>query len=448
MQRAFLAAGLTMLLGVAASAQQLTLVEAVRLAIETHPSLRTADSGVAMAAERVRQARAARLPQLQVTETFTRGNNPVFAFGSLLEQNRFAAENLTLSSLNDPASVNNFRTSVSSRFPLFDGRQTASRIAQAEAYGEGAAGQRKALEQRVRFEVIRSFQSLALAEALSAAAARAISSAEADVSLARSRRDAGVAVEGDVLAAEVQYAEFRRQQIQAEGDVAVAVAELNSLMGRPLDAQLSIGAVTMGNFTIPTAEQLQIMAVSERPDLKASRALLNAAAAATREQHAESAPHLDVFANSGLSSRSLLPGSTDYAVGASITFNAFDAGRKARAAEKRQAEAAAAAEHAERERQVRLEVIRARQAVVTAAEQIRAADASAGQAREALRISEDRYQEGLATITAVLRAQTDLSRAETNVIAAQHAYTIGYAALLLATGTLADVAPFTGGAGQ
>jgi outer membrane protein TolC len=446
--RAISAAVLTLFFGVLAAAQQLTLDEAVRLAMETHPSLRAADSGIEVAADRVRQAKAGRLPQLQFTETFARSNNPVFAFGSLLEQNRFAAENLTLSSLNDPASVNNFRALLSSRFPLFDGRQTSSRVAQAEAHGEVAAGQRLALEQRLRYEVVRSYHEIALAEALRAAAARAVSAAEADATLARSRRDAGVAVDGDVLAAEVQVADSRRRQIQTEGDVAIAIAELNSLIGRPFDSPLVITPTLTRTFTVALPEELQRTAVSERPDLKASRALVSAAAAATREQRAESLPRVEVFANTGLSSRSVLPGSTDYTVGASVAFSIFDAGRNARAAERRHAEAMVEAEHREKERQIRLEVLRARQAVVTASEQIRAAAVSAAQAREALRITEDRYREGLATITAVLRAQADVSRAETNEIAAQHAYITGYAALLLSTGALTDVRPFTVDAAQ
>ena len=42
-------------------------------------------------------------------------------------------------------------------------------------------------------------------------------------------------VESDLLAAEVQLAEFRQQQIDSEGDVAVAYAALNTVLGLPVD---------------------------------------------------------------------------------------------------------------------------------------------------------------------------------------------------------------------
>ena len=66
------------------------------------------------------------------------------------------------------------------------------------------------------------------------------------------------------------------------------------------------------------------------------------------------------------------------------------------------------------------------------------------QAAEALRITENRYGAGLDPITALLRAQTDLVRARMNLIASENDYTVGYARLLLVTGTLTDTASFTG----
>jgi outer membrane protein TolC len=55
---------------------------------------------------------------------------------------------------------------------------------------------------------------------------------------------------------------------------------------------------------------------------------------------------------------------------------------------------------------------------------------------------QDRYQEGLTTITEVLRAETTLTRARLNVVASRHDYYVGYAAVMLSTGRLTDVQPF------
>jgi outer membrane protein TolC len=55
---------------------------------------------------------------------------------------------------------------------------------------------------------------------------------------------------------------------------------------------------------------------------------------------------------------------------------------------------------------------------------------------------QDRYHEGLTTITEVLRAETALVRARMNVLAARHDYYIGYANVLLTSGRLTDVQAF------
>jgi outer membrane protein TolC len=153
-------------------------------------------------------------------------------------------------------------------------------------------------------------------------------------------------------------------------------------------------------------------------------------------------PRLDVFTSYGVSSRNFTGGSGDYLVGASMTFNLFDAGRKARLDQARAAEALATAEQERLANQLRLEVVRAQQQFLTARARLAVASRVISHATEALRIVQERYHEGLTTITEVLRAETALVRAQTNVLAARYDHYIGYASVLLATGRLIDVQPF------
>ncbi|MFK8843555.1 hypothetical protein, partial [Escherichia coli] len=77
-------------------------------------------------AERLTQARAGFRPKVDVAESWQRGNQPVFVFGSLLAQGRFEAQNFALAALNHPDAVDNFRSAVSVEQPLFDGATRAS----------------------------------------------------------------------------------------------------------------------------------------------------------------------------------------------------------------------------------------------------------------------------------------------------------------------------------
>jgi outer membrane protein TolC len=135
-------------------------------------------------------------------------------------------------------------------------------------------------------------------------------------------------------------------------------------------------------------------------------------------------------------------GSSDYAVGAAVTVNIFDAGRKARINEARAAEVIAQAEQEQLANQISFEVMRAYQQFVSARERLLVVAQTTTQASEVLRIVQDRYREGLTTITEVLRAQLALVRARTDVLTARQEHYVAYANVLLATGRLKDVRPF------
>ena len=108
----------------------LALPRAVDLALRHHPLLRAAVSRRAMADAQLREAQAGHWPLFQFSEVFTRSNNPGFVFGSLLEQGRFEQQDFNLDSLNHPDYLNNFRTAMILRLPIFNQRETETRVAQ------------------------------------------------------------------------------------------------------------------------------------------------------------------------------------------------------------------------------------------------------------------------------------------------------------------------------
>jgi outer membrane protein TolC len=241
----------------------------------------------------------------------------------------------------------------------------------------------------------------------------------------------------------VQLAEFRQQQIEAEADLAVAQAALNTVLGGAVDAtQKAAGQLAEKTFNIGSQTQLIQLALARRADLARAGLSLKSSRERARGARGEYLPRLDVFGAYGVSSQNLANGSSDYTVGASVTFNLFDAGRSARIKQARAAENAAAAEAENLASQIRFEVVRAYQQYVSARGRVSVAGRAVEQASEARRIVQDRYQAGLTTITEVLRTETALVRARMNLLAARYDHYIGYANVLLATGRLTSVDEF------
>jgi len=116
----------------AARAQEpLSLDDAIQRAVRQNPAIRAASAGVQEAAARADQARAGWLPRVDITESWQRGDQPVFVFGSLLAQRQFGPENFAIDALNHPAAINNFRTAITAEQLVFDGGRRESGIRQA-----------------------------------------------------------------------------------------------------------------------------------------------------------------------------------------------------------------------------------------------------------------------------------------------------------------------------
>ncbi len=429
----------------AGAPEELTLPLAVEIALRTNPLMRATAAGRQIADAQAQEAKAERFPLVQLSETWINGNNPVFVFGSLLEQGRFAQRNFDLRSLNNPDPLNNFRFGVTIKLPLFDGRQTSTRVAVTKLNQKQADTQTDQMAQRIRFETLKAYYGVLLAQTKKEVADEAVRLAEADVKRSGDRVETGTTVSSDLLSAEAQLAEFHQQRIQATGEIVIARAALNTALGLPVDAPQNVsGRLVDKTFNVVSQEGLMRMALDHRPDF--SRASL--AGESRREQlkgaRSEFLPRVDVFANAGVSANKwIYDGSGDYLIGASVTFNLFDAGRKARIAQARAAAELAASEQEHLANQIRLEVVRAYQEYVSARERLLVAERVISHANEALRIVQDRYHEGLTTITEVLRAETALVRARLNLLAARYDHYVGYANVLLATGRLTDVEPFT-----
>ena len=422
----------------------LTLSQAVEIALHKNPRTEVTAAGRTLADAQLQEARSGRKPLLQASETFTNSNNPVFVFGSLLEQGRFGPNNFAIGSLNNPDPLSDFRSAVTVRFPLFDQRQTETRVARAKIGRQQADQRTDLVEQQLRFEVVRAYYSVLLAQARVSVADDAIKTAEADMKRARDLFETGLTVHSDLLAAEVQLAEFRQQRIQAHAELITSVAALNTALGLPVETpQTPSGELGKRSFTVDSVDLLTSQALHNRPDYQQAISSIEASRAQVRGAQGEWQPRIDAFATAGASTHYLVTsGSTDYAVGASVTFNVFDAGRKARIDQARANESIARAGTEQFANQIRFEVVRSYQQYLSARERLAVVAQVSAQASETLRIIQDRYHSGLTTVTELLRAETALVRARTDVLNARYDQYVGYASVLLATGNLKDVRAF------
>ena len=419
---------------------RLDLRTAVDKAIEGNPVTKSADSRVKIAEAKIRESAAGKKPSVNFSQSVVRSNNPVFVFGSLLEQGRFGPSNFEINSLNNPNGLVNFRTQVNAEMPLFDQRQTSSRVSLAEIGRRQSVLMAEAARQQLRFEVLRTYYGVILERNLVKVTEDAVITAGANRKKTGDMVDVGMTTEADLLAAEVELAGAGQRKLEAEGQLITTLASFNLTIGEKpdLDHHLA-GDLSERFFPVEDQAELIRLAFENRPDYQ--RALLDVEKSrlqlkSVRDQRL---PRVDAFGNFGYSSPYIVNGSTDYTLGVNLTYSLFDPGRKARTEQAVEGEVLAGLERDDLANKIRLDVIRSLRAFKTSEAKIRVSIKSITQAEEALRIIDDRYKFGLTTFNEVLRANSALVRARQDLLTTRYEYYVSFARMLLATGRLGDV---------
>jgi outer membrane protein len=420
--------------------QSLTLSEAVRVALEKNPSAQAADAYAEAVEKGIAEARAGHAPRIDFSEGFARSNNPVFVFGSLLTQRQFTSADFALNRLNTPTPLDNFRTQFTATMPLFDAGQTRLRVRDAKLGARGAAQARQRARQQVVFDVVKAYNAELLARASLSVAEATVQTAQSDLNRAQARQDQGLAVPSDLLSAKVQLAQAQQDLLQARSGVSIAHAALNVAMGLPEDAEGQLaGGLGEVTFQPGSLSDRQRRALEARPDYLELSLGGQKAETATRLARTEFLPKLNLLSSWEEDNQTFAArGGNNWMLGASLNFNLFDGGaNRARLAAARALQRQSDAQLAQMAAAVRLQVREAYLNVGTAQDRVQLSRQARSEAEESLRIIQNRYESGLATITDLLRAEAANTAAQRNYLNSLFDYRIGFAALELATGELA-----------
>jgi len=98
----------------------ISLKEAVRQSMARSKVIEASAAARDAASARVIEAKGGLLPNVNYSESWTRSDNPVFVFSSLLTQRQFIESNFDVTSLNRPGFLNSFQSLVTADQSLFD----------------------------------------------------------------------------------------------------------------------------------------------------------------------------------------------------------------------------------------------------------------------------------------------------------------------------------------
>lgn len=417
-------------------ARPLTLPDLVDLALCRNPATAVAWAANRTAAAQVGIARAAELPNAQVSFGPTLSRTDSFG-GQRFELGNGQEFNATSNSTDLGTTA-----SLAVDYLLFDFGGRRARIDNAQASQRAAFAQFADTAQGVALEAVTAFNSLQANLAATIAGEASVAFARASLEFASGRERAGVATPADTLQARTALAQAELALVQARGDVRTAQGQLAVTIGLPPTTRLALAPAP----PLASADRLQrdvttLIADAERirPDIAAGRANLDAARASVRAARSDRRPTVGLNASDSLSYADSTNDRNNASIGLQLSvplFTGYD--RTYRLAAARSEADRAAAQLEQTRQQAGLDVFTQATALETQIRVLATARELIASATASADIAQGRFRAGVGTFTDLLNAQSALADARQQLVAADFGVRNAQAQLARSIGAIGE----------
>jgi outer membrane protein len=413
----------------------ITIDECIGIALRQNPDIEIATCRIEAAEAKIKQAASAYYPWLTLSSSYTRTNNPPQAFMMKLNQ-----KNLDMMSPgfdpNDPDDTGNIRTSLGFKYRLYDFGRRKMDYLMAQGGRSIAAEQRAAVQNEMIYQVTDYFYGSLQADAFVSVQEKSVESLQESLRVARERFKAGTAIKTDVLNLEVKLAQAQEDLIKAKNGVMLAVAALNTLIGREVVTVEDICHCEAFD-DIPALIGYETVDAERRPEMRMAQIMSDISEHKLKKSEREYAPFLNAFGSLDWDGEDFGDTEDSYLVGAQIEWDIFTGFyRYYNIADTRAALGSAEAEARKIRDHLLLDLKKSYLIAVEARERLDVSRKIVQSAEEALRITQERYLHKAADITELLTAEVGLTAIRTRAAAAYYDYLKALSNMERAKGTL------------
>lgn len=395
-------------------APTVTLDEAIRLALRNQPAMIQALGDVNVAAAGRREAVGNWLPSLSASSSMSQSSSQRFDQAT----QRTVSGGATAASAGFSASME-----------LFDGFR---RFAQSRSAGASQASADAALvaqEFQVTLLTKQSFFNALAADELVRVSETRIRRAEEQLKVSRDKLAAGSATRSDTLRSTVELGNAQLQMLNARTQRANAVASLARLIG--FDGPVTpVAAEGMYDIALIDRAALEQELLGNAPAVLSAEAALNAAEAQVGVTRAQYMPSLSASYSRSFSGTDFGALNPSWSARLSLSWNLFNGfSRETGVARVNASRDAAEARAADSRRQAAASLTQFINSLEAAQARIAIGLTSTVAAEEDLRVQNERYRLGAATIVEVLASQVSLDQAEVDLVQARLDFLVAKAQL-------------------
>ena len=422
---------------------QLTLKQAIAIALEFHPRRQEAISESGAAGERIGEARSYMLPQVYGTSQYLRstingiGNTEYYSLGFVPRISGTNHDQPVSDTSQSADTSNNYLGGLSVSQFLFDFGRHRGLVSQRRYEAAAAKAQEQMVDLDLIFEVSHSYFDLLAAQQMVRVYEKAVEQRQFHLHEAQVKTKAGLRPELDVFVTQAELERAQLNLVQAQNATADAKAQLDNSMGlsdhapsyRPADV-LTFGKVS------DDLDALVTQGIRNRPDLLALEDQARAMGAQVTQYRSDYFPQADAVGGYNAMSTGL-PAVNNFNVGLVITwplFNGFLTTHQVEEAHLHEQ----ALEHAIKDLRQRV-ILQIKTAFLnwqSSVKQIQRAQGALAASEVELALADKRYDAGLTNIVELADSQRNYTFDDADYANALYNYSLTKAAVDYATGRL------------
>ncbi|NOZ12787.1 MAG: TolC family protein [Acidobacteria bacterium] len=396
--------------------QSLTLKKAIAIAFEHSPYLQAVKSERDAGQTYREEAKGYRLPQVDLNEIYIRTNSPADVFGLQLNQEKFSLADFSMTDANHPSPINDYVTQLQISQPVYMGGKIKHGIRAGEKMAAASDKKLNRARQDVAFQTAKAYLNVLLAQRYVKLMDSVVATVQKHVDSAQAYFDTGFIMEADLLQAKVALGQMKQLQITAKNNARLALAYLDNVMG----VDQSIRYELTDTFTFqPVSHDLNKLletGLKNRPDLEEMQLKVGAAKEKIGMEESGYKPKVFLVGQLNYNDSSFGNFNGDsFKLMAVAKFNLFN-GKRTHAKVRRAKSLYRSYKNflSQMENGIRLQIKQALFRLQEAEQRYKVALLSSKQARENVKLREERYKKGVEKTTDLLDADTALQQAETN----------------------------------
>jgi len=390
---------------------ELSLQDSIDYALKNNPSIQIASEDKKKSELSVGETKAGKMPTVSLGSGYTYQGNS-----------------------GDDSVSNSLRMNL----PIYSGGRTEAQIEQAKLGVRTADLNVEKSKQQLILDATSNYYSVLEAKNMRAVNEESVNNLKAHLNIVQAKYQEGVAAKSEVLRAEVEVANADQNLIKAQNQYELAIADLLTTMNMDAGTELQLkGELAYQADTRTLAEAISL-AKQNRPEMAQAQVSIDSAQKGIEIAESNNRPTVSLSASTGWNDRLLPTNDTNWSVGASASWNIFDAGvTKSKVGQAESSVAKAKLQAEQTTDSIEQEVRQSYLNMKEAEKRLSTTEVTVNKANEDLYIAQETYRAGVSTNLDVFDAQLALTQAKTNHVQALYDYNVNKAKLDKAMGVKA-----------